>query len=58
MILSAEELSTLDLTRCSVNIIMTGVGYGGWTGWGISVGYFLIDSAWGDEIWNKIEKMK
>ncbi|MDE6444636.1 MAG: hypothetical protein K2K64_09510 [Muribaculaceae bacterium] len=50
--LSKGDLNVWMGTRIITNAVFTVVGYGGWGGYGLSLGYFLIDAAVGDEIWD------
>ncbi len=46
------ELNAWMGSRYLTNIAFTVVGYGGWEGYVLGLGYFLIDAAVGDEMWD------
>ena len=48
------HLTDWNIMRNSLNIIMTGVGYCGWGGLLVSLGYYLLDAGAGDAIWMKV----
>ncbi|MDE5875183.1 MAG: hypothetical protein K2H15_06005, partial [Muribaculaceae bacterium] len=45
-------LTEQEIGHFLMNVVMTYIGYEGWTGYGLSLGYFLFDAAYGDMIWN------
>ncbi|MDE5976321.1 MAG: hypothetical protein K2G69_07215, partial [Muribaculaceae bacterium] len=53
-----ENLKTQDVGRCSLNIIMTTIGYDGWLDYGLNAAYFLWDTAYGDEFRETVSREK
>ncbi|MDE6300049.1 MAG: hypothetical protein K2M10_10460, partial [Muribaculaceae bacterium] len=47
-----HNITTQAVGHHTLNILMTVIGYDGWLGYGISAAYFILDAAYGKNIWD------